>query len=35
MSASTLRKAKKLVESGGVIQIEEDLFQIKSLTDPN
>ena len=34
MSASTLRKAKKLVESGGVIQIEDDLFQIKSSTDP-
>ena len=30
MSASTLRKAKKLVESGGVIMIEDDLFQIKS-----
>jgi len=35
MSASTLRKAKKLVESGGVIKIEDDLFQIKSSSDPN
>jgi len=35
MSASTLRKAKKLVEGGGVVQIEKDLFQIKSSTDPN
>ncbi len=35
MSASTLRKAKKLVENGGVMQIEEDLFQIKSSTDPD
>jgi len=35
MSASTIRKAKKLVEGGGVVQIEADLFQIKSSTDPN
>ncbi len=35
MSAGTLRKAKKLVESGGVIKIEDDLFQIKSSSDPN
>jgi len=35
MSASTLRKAKKLVEGGGVIKIEDDLFQIKSSSDPN
>ena len=35
MSASTLRKAKKLVENGGVIKIEDDLFQIKSSSDPN
>ncbi len=35
MSASTIRKAKKLVESGGVEPIDEDLFQIKSSSDPN
>ena len=35
MSASTLRKAKKLVESDGVIKIEDDLFQIKSSSDPS
>jgi len=35
MSASTLRKAKKLIENGGVIKIEDDLFQIKSSSDPN
>jgi hypothetical protein len=35
MSASTLRKAKKLVESGGVIKIDDDLFQIKSSSEPN
>jgi hypothetical protein len=35
MSAGTLRKAKKLVESGGIIKIEDDLFQIKSSSDPN
>ncbi len=35
MSASTIRKAKKLVESGGIEQIDVDLFQIKSSSDPN
>ena len=35
MSANTLRKAKKLVESGSVEKIDEDLFQIKSSSDPN
>ena len=35
MSASTIRKAKKLVQSGGVEQIDVDLFQIKSSSDPN
>jgi len=30
-----LEKQKKLVESGGVEQIDEDLFQIKSSSDPN
>ena len=34
MSANTIRKAKKLVESGCVVKIEEDLFQIKSSSDP-
>ena len=34
MSASTLRKAKKLVESGNVEKIDEDLYQIKSSSDP-
>jgi len=34
MSANTIRKAKKLVESGGVSKIEDDLFQIKSSSDP-
>ena len=33
MSANTIRKAKKLVENGGVVQIEDDLFQIKSSSD--
>lgn len=35
MSVNTLRKAKKLVESGKVVKIDEDLFQIKSSTDPD
>ena len=34
MSANTIRKAKKLVENGGVIKIEEGVFQVKSSTDP-
>ncbi len=34
MSSNTLRKARKLFESGGVLKIEEDLFQIKSSSDP-
>jgi len=34
MSANTLRKAKKLVENGGVIMVEEDLYQVKSSSDP-
>ena len=35
MSASTIRKAKKLVENGGVEKIDENLYQIKSSSDPN
>ena len=35
MSASTIRKAKKLVENDCVIKIENDLYQVKSSTDPN
>lgn len=34
MSTNTLRKAKKLVEEGGVVQIDKDLFQVKSSSDP-
>ena len=34
MSASTIRKAKKLVESGNVEKIDDDLYQIKSSSDP-
>ena len=35
MSANTIRKAKKLVESDGVIKIDNDLFQIKSSSGPD
>ena len=35
MSANTIRKAKKLVESGSVIKIDNDLYQIKSSSDPD
>lgn len=34
MSASTIRKAKKLVEEGNVFKIEDDLFQVRSSSDP-
>ena len=33
-SPNTIKKAKKLVDSGCVVKIEEDLFQIKSSSDP-
>jgi hypothetical protein len=35
MSANTIRKAKKLVENGAVEKIDDDLYQIKSSSDPN
>lgn len=34
MSANTIRKAQKLVESGGVQMIDNDLYQIRSSSDP-
>ena len=34
MSANTIKKAKKLVESGGVVKIDDDLYQIRSSSDP-
>jgi len=35
LSANTIRKAKKLVEGGGVVKVEEDLYQVKSSSDPS
>ena len=35
MSSNTIRKAQKLVDNGGVIKIEDDLFQVKSSSDPS
>lgn len=35
MSASTIRKAKKLVQEGNVIKIEDGLYQVRSSSDPN
>lgn len=35
MSTSTIRKAKKLVEEGNVTKIDDDLFQVRSSSDPN
>ena len=34
MSSNTIRKAEKLVGSGGVVKID-DLFQVKSSSDPS
>ena len=33
-SPATIKKAKKLVESGLVSKIEQDLFQIRSSSNP-
>ena len=35
VSANTIRKAKKLVENGGVVKIDDDLYQVKSSSDPD
>ena len=35
MSTNTIRKAKKLVENGGVVKIDDGLYQVKSSSDPN
>jgi hypothetical protein len=35
LSSSTIRKAKKLVESGGVVKVDDDLYQIKSSSNPD
>ena len=35
LSSNTIRKAEKLVQSGGVVKIEDDLYQVKSSSDPS
>ena len=35
LSSNTIRKAEKLVETGGVVKIEDDIFQVKSSSDPS
>ncbi|HEY8111113.1 MAG: hypothetical protein ACHQW9_00200 [Nitrososphaerales archaeon] len=35
MSAGTIKKAKKLVEEGNVMHIENDLYQVRSSSDPS
>jgi len=35
LSSSTIRKAEKLVQNGRVVKIEDDLFQVKSSSDPS
>jgi hypothetical protein len=34
LSASTIKKAKKLVEEGNVIKMDNDLYQVRSSSDP-
>ncbi len=35
MSSNTIRKAKKLVENNGVAKIDDELYQVKSSSDPD
>ena len=35
LSSNTIKKAEKLVAQGGVVKIDEDLFQVKSSSDPS
>ena len=35
LSTNTIRKAKNLVGNGGVVKLEDDLFQVKSFSDPS
>ena len=35
MSSNTIRKAEKLVETGCIVKIEDDIFQVKSSSDPS
>jgi hypothetical protein len=34
MSTNTLRKAKKIVDEGNVIKVDDELFQVRSSSDP-
>ena len=34
LSSNTIRKAKKLVDENCVVRIEDNLFQVKSSSDP-
>ena len=35
LSSNTIKKAEKLVDNGGVVKVEDDLFQVKSSSDPS
>ena len=35
LSSNTIKKAEKLVANGGDVKIEDDLFQVKSSSDPS
>ena len=34
MSAGTIKKARKLVEEGNVVKIDDGLYQVRSSSDP-
>ena len=35
LSSNTIKQAEKLDAKGGVVKIEDDLFQVKSSSDPS
>ena len=35
LSSNTIRKAENLVKNDGVVQIDDELFQVKSSSDPS
>jgi len=35
LSSNTIKKAEKLVGNAGVVKIEDNLFQVKSSSDPS
>jgi hypothetical protein len=35
LSANTVKKAKKLVDEGNVVQLDDELFQVRSSSNPD